>query len=153
MSQIKSFNIYCENTKTEKSYPFGTTLKEIITEQKIDTGYPILGAMVNNSLKELDYMIYKPKTVYFIDYRHNDGKRMYLRSLSMVLFKAVVDLYPNEKLKIEHSVSNGLYCEFADGFPKDSQEEVVIKLRNRMKEIIEMTCANNPEGAEACCTS
>jgi len=138
MSQIKSFKIYCENTNSEKNYPFGTTLQDIITDQKIDTGYPILGAMVNNSLKELDYMIYKPKTVYFIDYRHTDGKRMYLRSLSMVLFKAVVDLYPDDKLKIEHSVSNGLYCELANGFSKDSQDDVVSKLRNRMQEIIEM---------------
>lgn len=138
MSKIKNFKIYCENTKTEKNYPFGTTLHDIIVDQKIDTGYPILGAMVNNSLKELDYLIYKPKTVYFIDYRHTDGKRMYLRSLSMVLFKAVIDLYPDEKLKIEHSVSNGLYCEFDDGFSKESQAEVISKLRNRMQEIINL---------------
>ena len=72
----KNINIYCENTKTEKSYPIGSTLQDIIDDQKIVIGYPVLGAMVNNTLKELDYMIYKPKTVRFIDYRHPDGKRM-----------------------------------------------------------------------------
>ncbi len=133
----KNINIYCENTKTEKAYPIGSTLQDVIDDQKIDIGYPILGAMVNNTLKELDYMIYKPKTVRFIDYRHPDGKRMYLRSLSMVLFKAAMDLYPNYKLKIEHTISKGLFCELEDVFIEHSQDEVVSRLRKRMHEIIE----------------
>lgn len=133
----KNINIYCENTKTEKSYPIGSTLQDVIDDQKIDIGYPILGAMVNNTLKELDYMIYKPKTVRFIDYRHPDGKRMYLRSLSMVLFKAAIDLYPDYKLKIEHTISKGLFCELEDIFIEHPQEEVVRNLRRRMHEIIE----------------
>ncbi len=133
----KNINIYCENTKTEKSYPIGSTLQDVIDDQKIDIGFPILGAMVNNTLKELDYMIYKPKTVRFIDYRHPDGKRMYLRSLSMVLFKAAIDLYPDYKLKIEHTISKGLFCELEDIFIEHPQEEVVRNLRRRMREIIE----------------
>lgn len=137
MKQNKNITIYCENTKTEKAYPFGTTLQDIIADQKIDIGYPILGAIVNNTLKELDYLIYKPKTVRFIDYRHPDGKRMYLRSLSMVLFKAAVDLYPEEKLKIEHAVSKGLYCELGHIIKKESHQEVVSKLRKRMQEIVD----------------
>ncbi|MCD6179480.1 MAG: nucleoside kinase [Bacteroidales bacterium] len=132
----KNVNIYCENTNTEKSYPFGTTLQDIINDQKIDIGYPILGAMVNNSLKELDYLVYKPKTVRFIDYRHPDGKRMYLRSLSLVLFKAAIDLYPDKRLKIEHAVSNGLYCELGDITDDDFHADMVNSIRIKMQEII-----------------
>ncbi|RLD39238.1 MAG: nucleoside kinase [Bacteroidetes bacterium] len=132
----KNVNIYCENTNTEKSYPFGTTLQDIINDQKIDIGYPILGAMVNNSLKELDYLVYKPKTVRFIDYRHPDGKRMYLRSLSLVLFKAAIDLYPEKRLKIEHAVSNGLYCELGDITDDDFHVDMVNSIRIKMQEII-----------------
>ncbi len=138
MKPLKKINIYCENTKTEKSYPFGTTLQDIIADQQIDTGYPILGAMVNNTLKELDYLIYKPKTIRFIDYRHPDGRRMYLRSLSLVLFKAAVDLYPHHKLKIEHAVSKGLYCELENLITEETHVEVVSKLKKRMREIIEL---------------
>jgi len=137
MSHLKSYNIYCENNQKEKAYPFGTTLNDIIVDQQIDIGYPILGAMVNNSLKELDYLIYKPKTVRFIDYRHPDGKRMYVRSLSMVLFKAAMDLYPDHKLKIEHAVSKGLYCELEKLITEDTHLAVVKKLSQRMREIIE----------------
>lgn len=137
MSRIESINIYCENTNIEKSYPFGTMLQDIIIDQKIDIGNPILGAMVNNTLKELDYLVYKPKTVRFIDYRHPDGKRMYMRSLSFVLFKAAVDLYPDEKLQIEHAVSNGLYCELGKIITDDAHMNMVEQLRIRMQEIIE----------------
>ena len=133
----KDIKIYCENTKTEKSYPFGTTLEDIIKDQKIDIVYPILGAEVNNKLKELDYLIYKPKTVNFINYLHPDGRRMYLRSLSLVLFKAAIDLYPNDKLKIEHAVSNGLYCELIPKSGKGKENGTVDKLLKRMKEIID----------------
>ena len=138
MSRFENITIYCENTGIEKTYPFGTTLQDIINDQKIDIGNPILGAMVNNTLKELDYLVYKPKTVRFIDYRHPDGKRMYMRSLSLVLFKAAVDLYPNEKLQIEHAVSNGLYCEIGEIGDEDEHIEIVQNLHKRMQEIIEL---------------
>ncbi len=132
----RTYSIYCENTKTEKEYPFGATLAEIAADQKVDLGFPILGAMVNNSLKELTYMIYKPKTVNFIGFPHVDGQRMYLRSLSMVLFKAARDLYPNHKLKVQHSVSGGLYCELVNHKSPGSLAETVELLYYRMKEII-----------------
>lgn len=134
---LKNINIYCENTKTDKLYPFGTTLLDIINDQSINIGYPILGAMVNNSLKELDYLIYKPKTVRFIDYRHPDGNRMYLRSLSLVLYKAAKDLFPKDKLKIKHTVSKGLYCELGTITSEADHIQMVVKLRKRMQEIID----------------
>ncbi len=136
MKKYKEFAVYCENTKTEKKYPFGTTLADIVEDQKIDIGEDILGAMANNTLKELDYMLYKPKTVRFIGYGHPDGQRMYTRSLSMVLFKAVVDLYPNLKLRIEHTVSKGLYCELEGMKVNGNHGEVVEALHKRMQEII-----------------
>ncbi|VAW26369.1 Uridine kinase, partial [hydrothermal vent metagenome] len=137
MKKFKEFAVYCENTKKEKKYTFGTTLADIIEDQRIDIGEDILGAMVNNTLKELDYILYKPKTVRFIGYTHPDGQRMFMRSLSMVLFKAVVDLYPDYRLRIEHTVSKGLYCELEKLINEDTHDEVIGKLRSRMQEIIE----------------
>lgn len=133
---LRTYSIFCENTQTEKEYPFGTTLAEIAADQEVDLGFPILGAMVNNKLKELTYMVYKPKTVIFIGFPHVDGQRMYLRSLSMVLFKAARDLYPNHKLKVQHSVSGGLYCELVNHKSPGSLAETVELLYYRMKEII-----------------
>ena len=133
---LRSYSIFCENTQTEKEYPFGTTLAEIAADQEVDLGFPILGAMVNNSLKELTYMVYKPKTVNFIGFPHVDGQRMYLRSLSMVLFKASRDLFPDYKLKVQHSVSGGLYCELVNHSTPGPLSEIVERLKYRMLEII-----------------
>jgi uridine kinase len=137
MADLKKYAIYCENNGTEKKYPFGTTLKEIIDDQKIDIGEDILGAMVNFRLKELDYMIYKPKSVRFIGFSHPAGRRMYERSMVMVLFKALYDLYPKYKLKIEHSVPGGLYCELQNGHGNIKNiAPIVPELKKRMEEII-----------------
>ena len=43
---LRTYAIYCENTQTEKEYPFGTTLAEIAADQHVDLGFPVLGAMV-----------------------------------------------------------------------------------------------------------
>ncbi|OYT15900.1 MAG: AAA family ATPase [Bacteroidetes bacterium 4572_77] len=136
MSSNKTNKIYCTNTQNEKEYPFGTSLHEIIQDQQIDIGHPILGAMVNNNLKELDYCIYKPKNIRFIDYTHPDGKRMYLRSLSFVLYMAAYELFPEHQLKIEHSVSNGFYCTLQGDKNKLNYKEAAEKLQKRMEEII-----------------
>ncbi len=136
MKNPNQITVYCENNQTEKKYPFGTTLYDIYEDMQIYIGEDILGAIVNNTLKELDYMIYKPKVVNFIGYSHPAGHRMYERSLSMVLFKAVYDLFPEYKLKIEHSASGGLYCELEGLTDKRSLPKIIKQLQVQMKEII-----------------
>ncbi|MCK4662093.1 MAG: nucleoside kinase [Bacteroidales bacterium] len=127
--------IKCENNQIAKTYKFGTRLHEIIKDQKIKLDYPILGALVNNKLKELSYRIFKPKTIKFIDITHPDGMRMYVRSLSFILIKATKELFPNVILTIEHSVSKGYFCEIK-GLDKELSIEMVFKISNRMKKII-----------------
>jgi uridine kinase len=132
---MKSYKIICENTGIKKDYPFGTTLFDIIKDQNVNIGEDILGALVNYKLKELDYMVYKPKTIQFIGYSHPAGRRMYVRALLMVLFKAVYDIYPQYKLKVKHTISKGIYCEL-EGFSKTGNGDVVKNIKNRMSEII-----------------
>jgi len=90
---------------------------------------------VNNELKEMDYNIFKPKRVRFIDITHPDGMRMVVRSLCFVLHKAVRDLFPDAFLTIEHSVSKGFYCEI-DGLSGKLSRDTITRLRERMKVLI-----------------
>jgi uridine kinase len=132
----KLIKINCLNNKKVKDYKLGTSLFEIIKDQSIALPFPILGAMVNNKLEELTYEIYKPKTIKFIDITHKDGLLMYIRSLSFVLIKAVKDLYPNRHIKIQHSVSKGIYCEL-DDLNKENSLQTVSDIENRMRKIID----------------
>jgi uridine kinase len=130
--------VFCENTGSRKKYELGTSLCEVIKDQNISLSYPVLGAMVNNRLKELSYEIFKPKTIRFFDITSLAGQRMYLRSLCFVLYKAASEIFPNNRLKIEHMISGGLYCEI-EGLTmnSDNGQSPVDKIRNRMGEIIQ----------------
>lgn len=130
---MKQITIYCENTQIEKQYPQGTTLTEIAKDAVPEMH--VIGVLVNNSLKNMDYEIYKPKTLHFLDASSIIGMDIYERTLSFILYVAVRQLYPKEKLKIEHGVYNGIYCRFSSKqvILNDTQ---VAALKQRMQEII-----------------
>ncbi|MCF8232700.1 MAG: nucleoside kinase [Bacteroidales bacterium] len=131
----QNIEIICENTGSRHLYPIGTTLGEIAEDINLDLKHSVVGALVNNKLKELTYQIYKPKKVKFIDITHDDGMRMYTRSLIFVLFRAVCELYPKSELSVRHPISNGLYCTLE----KDNiflTKLDVDKIKNRMQSLI-----------------
>jgi len=129
----KTIHIKCLNNNTSKDYQPGTSLEHIAADLGINLKTPILGAYVNNKLRELSYEVYHPKTIEFIDISRPDGMRMYIRSLSLVLYKAVCELYPNAKLRIEHSVSKGTYCSIEG---EEINIDDVMNIQTRMREII-----------------
>ena len=128
--------INCVTTGIKKSYPLGTSLLEIIEDQNVKLDYPILGARVNNEIKELHYSIFKPKRLEFFDISNPDGMRMYKRSLSFVLIKAVKDLFPEAQVKILHSISKGYYCEI-ENLGKDLGLQEVSDIEMRMRKLID----------------
>jgi len=131
----KLIDIYFEDLDQKRSYAVGTDLQTILKDVNPKLKGDVLGAMVNNKLKELTYEIYKPKNVRFIDLIHPAGRRMYIRSLCFVLYKAVNDLYPGAGFRLEHSISNGLYSRLTDKNIVLSEEDIA-NIKNRMQEII-----------------
>jgi len=132
---MKTVHIKCINTNKSKNIQPGTSLVEIAKELGVKLKTPILGAYVNNKLRDLSYEVYQPKTIEFIDITRPDGMRMYIRSLSLVLYKAVNEIYPKSHLRIEHSVSKGTYCSIEG---EELTIDDVMMIQNRMREIIEM---------------
>ena len=132
----KEVEIVCANTGEKRKILPGLSLSEIATELNISLKYTILGAMVNNTLKELSYEVYSPKTIYFIDITHPAGMRMYQRSLFFLLQKAVKDIIPGASVRFEHSVSKGFYCEI-EGCEQSLELPLIFNIGDRMKEIVE----------------
>lgn len=131
----RTVTIFCRNTQEYKEYPLGVSLQEIYNDLKIQLPYQVVAARVNYKVESLNFLIYKPKDVEFIDASSSSGMRVYERSLCMVLAKAVNDLYPNAVLRIEHPISNGDFCN-VDLPSGELTEEIVNAIRNRMCEII-----------------
>jgi uridine kinase len=132
----KEVEIICENTNQRKRLKPGLNLLEVAKAFELELGHPILGAMVNNELKELEYEVYTPKSIRFIDITHPAGMRMYQRSLFFVLQKAVKDTVPGGRVRIEHSVSKGFYCEI-DGLNEPLELPLIFNIGDRMRQIVE----------------
>lgn len=134
----KKLDIYCENTDVTKQYPVGTSLCEIADDQNITLNKPILGAFVNNKVKELDYSLFKPKVIKFFDLESVEGQKMYQRSLCFLLVKALHDVDKTLKITIDHSISKGVYCELSTSDNKEFKptEELVLKIKARMQQLV-----------------
>ncbi|WP_010664625.1 nucleoside kinase [Marinilabilia salmonicolor] len=132
----KTVRIKCLNNNKTFNTLRGTSLKEIAENQKISTKYPILGAMVNNQVRELSFEIYNPKTIEFIDITHKDGMRMYIRSLSFLLTAAAKEVFPEATLRIDHSVSKGFYCEL-HGLKQPLSIDDIFEIGRQMREMVE----------------
>ena len=112
---------YCENDREFHKTEIGTSLKEIsdslfrtVTDEKTGLTIPVLAALVDHQLKELEFPVVMPHKIEFIGYNHPDGRRTYVRSLCFVLQHAARDLYPDKTLYIEYSLPSGLYCELRE---------------------------------------
>jgi uridine kinase len=128
--------VTCINTGTTKKVSKGTPLTKVIKEFGVEMKNPILGAMVNNVLEELTFLVFHPIEVQFIDITHPEGMRMYVKSLSFVLYKAVDELFPESHLRIDHAISKGIYCKLTVPDHCITLQDVAdIKLR--MREIVD----------------
>ena len=126
--------VICLNNNQNFEVEMGTSLLELLPKTNLDCKYPMLAAFVNNRIKELNYKIYKPLTLQYIDITNLEGYRVYQRTISFIVHKAIRDLYGSRKFYIRHSLGHGLYCEFADGEELDSVQ--IEALRRQMQLII-----------------
>lgn len=69
----------------------------------------IVGAVVNNELRELTYPLSADAKVKPVDMSDSDGARIYRRSLTFLLEVAFLELFQDWSLTIDHSVSSGAY--------------------------------------------
>ncbi len=98
-----------------KFYPKGTILKNIAKENSSLCAHEIVGAIVNNNLKELFKPLEKNCSIVFFDISSIYGNHFYTRSLAFLFIIAAEELFPNARVTIEHSVNKGYYCEIING--------------------------------------
>ncbi|MCM1163001.1 MAG: nucleoside kinase [Muribaculaceae bacterium] len=111
----------------------GETLKDLL--RKIDGRLPFVPvcARVNNKDEDLSYPIFAPKQVEFLPVTRAEGLRCYVRSLCMVLYRAVTHLWPAARLRLRNAVSRGYYCTVAG---VDLPADAAAQIKQEMKRII-----------------
>ena len=136
--------IRCKNNNVTKSFPEGSSLLEVYQgfADDIKLPYPVVSAKVNNTSQGLKFRLFQNRDVEFLDAREGSGHRVYVRSLSFLLYKATQDVFPGSKLFIEHSLSRGYYCNLKGVRRQESGERVtdedVAKIKARMQEIVDL---------------
>lgn len=125
--------IFCENTGKYMDVKGGETLLDVYNRIKDEISVKPICAHVNHKTEGLNYPLFMPKMVDFIDEGNPSGQRMYVRSLCMVLAKAVHDLYPAASLCIEHSIAGGYYATIDR---QTADAATVAAVKRRMEEII-----------------
>lgn len=127
--------IFCKNNKKFINASEGISISDVFTQCELDFPLPPLAARVNQHVKNMNRRIFGNVTVEFLDITSSSGRRIYQRSLFMVLCKAVRDLFPDGRVVIDIPVSNGFFCDLKIGRPVTTEDAVLI--RRRMQEIID----------------
>lgn len=128
----------------EKLGDFSRLVCPVVKDDRTGVVYPVLAALVDHKLKELDYKLAMTHEVEFIGYNHPDGRRTYLRSLCFVLQNAVRELFPDKVLVIDHSLPSGLYCKVIETSKQEDgrcrtlalTQEQLTSVKSRMQEIV-----------------
>ncbi len=115
------------------SLPRGTRALEVLALYPQEKP-PALGVKANNALKDLNFELDQDCRLEFVDYRDEDGRRIYARSLVMVLVRAASEVFPGSKVTVKHSLGNGLYGYI--GMERALREQDIQLIEERMREII-----------------
>ncbi|MDO5036539.1 MAG: nucleoside kinase [Porphyromonas sp.] len=136
----REIKIYFEDGDM-RVFSAGSTPMEILKETgKTPVPYPMI-ALINHEIAALDQPIWYDSNLHYVGYEQELGRRTYVRTLVLLIAKAVEDLgLPRgREVTFEHAISNGYYCVWngtGGQFNPEGHEEDVAKLRARVDQLI-----------------
>mgnify|MGYP001035115548 CR=1 FL=1 len=130
-----ALKIYCKNIEEYVDFSGGETLLDIAERIKDQLSFTPVCARVNYKTEDLRFPLFSPKHVEFLPVTTPSGSLTYVRSLCMLLYKAVCECFPKATLRIEHSISHGYFCHLSGIGEIDNR--VIDSLKKRMTELVE----------------
>lgn len=116
-----------------KQCPTGTRLSQVLNELGGDMNGRALVAALNGEVTDLSRELQDDSEVRFFAFDSEEGKAAYWHSASHVMAQAVKELFPEAKLGIGPSISEGFYYDF--DVEKPFSTEDLKKIEKRMHEI------------------
>ena len=108
-----------------RQYPAGTSFLAI--SQEYQEKYPddIVLVVYNNRLRELNKTAQRDGMLSFVTTADKTGKKTYRRSVTLLMQKAVYNLWGSEHISVRvlYSIGQGYYCELRE--KADGQERVI----------------------------
>jgi uridine kinase len=111
---------------------YGTSVAELVSRLE-NVPHKVVGVIKDNELKDLHHILDRSCSLELVDVSVEMGMRIYRRTGIFVMIKACRELFPERKLIIKHSLSNGLFCEFLD---HETNAKEVEDIERHMKAIV-----------------
>lgn len=129
----------CQLTIGEKTegYPAGTTYCAVAKEHQAEYEDDIVLVLAGNKLRELTRRVEDDTTLSFVTTKDAAGKKAYRRSVTLLMQKAVHNLYGDRGItvRVNHSIGQGNYCELQGEITVT--EEIVQSLKKEMQRLCE----------------
>lgn len=120
--------------------PINTPLEQYLTAHRTIASElyngPLLGGIIDGRLRELSYPVRRDSVLEAVQMSSSDGRRIYRRTLSLLLMTAAHELFPDARINVSYALpEGGMFC-FVTGRPPLTEAEIVA-LAGRMREIVE----------------
>ncbi len=120
------------------SAPVGTRLSEYVDAATANDKAvaPAIAAVVDGKLTELNRHIRQDGQASLVRLDSADGTRIYRRSLTFLLIAVARQTFPDARVYVEHSITNGGYFCQIEGRPRLSADELAL-LEQEMRNVVE----------------
>ena len=118
----------------QKEFPEGTTVQ--ICLKALDA-FPVgtLAALSGGLVRELNEPLKQDCTLIPLTLEHEEGRRIYERSLRFVMLLALRHLYPYQQVRIEYSVGYGVFVRLPG---IDLHRQDIVRIENEMRRLVEL---------------
>ena len=124
----------------DRKIAYGTRINEIFDDlSNKETDNPVIAAMVNNELVSLSFKIEINAEIKAVQLYSNPGIRLFRRTLSFILAKASVTLFPDRHLVISHSLGDSFYYYYNE--QEEVSDEDINLLQKEMDRIVKSKCS------------
>ena len=113
----------------------GATLEQVAATLSFER-QPV-AAIVNGNIQELDYPLFIDSEVQWVDYNCNLGWRIYRRTLTFLLRLVVGERFPDYKLLVSHSLSQGMFCWLLGTDGRQNDPARIATIEKHMKAYVE----------------
>lgn len=116
----------------------GTTYEAVVKEYQPAYDNMIAAVAANGRIRELFKKINRDCTITFFTWKDNVGHKTYVRTATMLFFKAVFDLFGPagaSDCRLEFAIGHGYYMDPGDKI--EPTQENVDKIKKRMQELVD----------------
>ncbi|MGL6184085.1 MAG: nucleoside kinase [Clostridium chrysemydis] len=131
---MNKYNITLENGEIVQ-IDKGASFQDIVNMYYKDEECDVALCKLNNEYYELVAEVKESGDLEIVKLDSEIGINVYTRTLQFIFIKAALDIFPEAKITIEHSISKGLFGEIHK--EKVLSKEDIVLIKNRMKELID----------------